>query len=550
MTQKIAAHKKVILWKVGKSGKTAGYEPVVLHSVPALLILMSELSVIIKSRRINQQAKGTKTTMAELQTRGYTPDIQISNLGARASGAGAAGGRIPPHDLNAERALLGAMLLSSEIQNEALTQLTIADFYRTAHQTIFDAMLRLASRNENFDALSLADQLSSMGKLEAVGGRDYLADLTTSVPTTAFWERYASIVLRLSTYRRLIGAGTRIVALGYETPEDETTTISDAEDTLFKVTQERLTNNFTPLQEELPRAFHRFEELQAQGGAVAGVPTGFTWLDNMTTGLRGGDLIILGARPSVGKTAFALNVAIESAKLGTSVSFFSLEMGIADLTARVVSAEALVNSSNLRSGQIKDEEWAAITQAMSRLSALDLAVDDSPSLNIMELRAKAKRRLHDVKGHKLIIIDYLQLMQPARRNTESRQVEISEISRGLKILAKDLDVPIIALSQLSRGIEQRTDQRPILSDLRESGSLEQDADIVLFLDRKTKTKTDDTPDDGADAVLSEDDPRSPNQKATLFVAKHRNGPTGTVRLSYVKRFTKFVSVAPSYLEEG
>jgi len=491
--------------------------------------------------------------MAESQTRGRIPDFQINNLG-NAGNAGGAGGRIPPHDLDAERALLGAMLLSSEIQNEALSRLTIADFYRTAHQTIFDAMLRLASHNENFDALSLADQLNSMGKLEAVGGRDYLAELTTSVPTTAFWERYAEIVLRLSTYRRLIAAGTRIVALGYETPEDEITTVSDAEDTLFKVTQERLTNNFVPLEEELRRAFHRFEELsdlQKSGGKIAGVPTGYTWLDNMTTGLRGGDLIILGARPSVGKTAFALNIAVESAKLGTSVSFFSLEMGIADLTARVVSAEALVNSSNLRSGKIKIEEWEAINQAMARLSELDLAVDDSPSLNIMELRAKAKRRLHDVKGNKLIIIDYLQLMQPARRNTESRQVEISEISRGLKILAKDLDVPIIALSQLSRGIEQRTDQRPILSDLRESGSLEQDADIVLFLDRKTKAKKD---DDGLDgdvaAQLSDDDPRNPNQKATLYVAKHRNGPTGTVRLSYVSRFTKFVSVASSYLEEG
>jgi len=205
--------------------------------------------------------------MAELQTRDHLPDFQINNT----SNVGA-GGRIPPHDMDAERALLGAMLLSSEIQNEALTRLSIVDFYRTAHQVIFDAMLRLASRNENFDALSLADQLSSMGKLEAVGGRDYLADLTTSVPTTAFWERYADIVLRLSTYRRLIGAGTRIVALGYETPEDETTTISDAEDTLFKVTQERLTNNFTPLQEELPRAFHRFEELQAQGARPPGSP--------------------------------------------------------------------------------------------------------------------------------------------------------------------------------------------------------------------------------------------------------------------------------------
>jgi len=469
--------------------------------------------------------------MADQQTRNRMPDLQIS--GAVSS---TAGGRIPPHDLDAERALLGAMLLSSEIQNEALTRLNTEDFYRTAHQVVFDAMLRLAARNENFDVLSLADQLSSMGKLEAVGGRDYLAELSTSVPTTAFWERYATIVLRLSTYRRLIGAGTRIVALGYETPEDETETITDAEDTLFRVTQERLTSNFISLEEELPRTWQRFEELQEQGGKTAGVPTGFDRLDMLTTGLRGGDLVILGARPSVGKTAFALNLAVESAKLGTSVSVFSLEMGIADLTARVVSAEALVNSWNLRSGKIRDEDWAAITQAMSRLSTLDLAIDDSPSLNIMELRAKAKRRLHDVKGNKLIIIDYLQLMQPSRRNTENRQVEISEISRGLKVLAKDLDVPIIALSQLSRGIEMREDKRPMLSDLRESGSLEQDADIVLFLDRDTKRASD------------EEEP-SDNQEAKLILAKHRNGPTGMVPLSYIRRYTKFVSVASSYLTQ-
>jgi replicative DNA helicase len=446
------------------------------------------------------------------------------------------GGRVPPHDLDAERALIGAMLLSSEIQNEALTRLHAADFYRTAHQVIFDAMLRLAARNENFDVLSLADQLTSMGKLEAIGGRDYLADLSTSVPTTAFWERYASIVLRLSTYRRLINAGTRIVALGYETPENETETISDAEDTLFKVTQERLTNNFTSISDQLTQTLRHFEELEARGGKIAGVPTGFDRLDTLTTGLRGGDLIILGARPSVGKTAFALNLAIESARLGTSVSLFSLEMGIADLTARVVSSEALVNSWNLRSGKIKDDDWSAIIQAMSRLSDLDLAIDDSPSLNIMELRAKAKRRLHDVKGNKLIIIDYLQLMQPARRNTESRQVEISEISRGLKILAKDMQVPIIALSQLSRSIEMRDDKRPMLSDLRESGSLEQDADIVLFLDRNTKPPT-------------ENEEQSENQEARLLVAKHRNGPTGTIPLSYIRRYTKFVSVAPQYISQ-
>jgi len=462
-------------------------------------------------------------------------DVAIRNYSTEALGK-AIGGRIPPHDLDAERALLGSMLLTSEVQNDAITRLNAADFYRTAHQVIFDAMLRMAARNENFDVLSLADQLSSMGKLEAIGGRDYLIDLSTCVPTTAFWERYAAIVLRLSTYRRLISAGTRIVALGYETPEDETATISDAEDTLFRITQERLSNDFTAIAEELPRTFRHFEELEAQGGKTAGVPTGFDRLDTLTTGLRGGDLVILGARPSVGKTAFALNLAVESARLGTSVSFFSLEMGIADLTARIVSAEALVNSWNLRSGKIKGNDWAAITQAMSRLSALDIAVDDSPSLNIMELRAKAKRRMHDIAGNKLLIIDYLQLMQPARRNTESRQVEISEISRGLKVLAKDLNVPIIALSQLSRSIETRDDKRPMLSDLRESGSLEQDADIVLFLDRQTKPPV-------------EGEEQSENQEAKLYVAKHRNGPTGTIPLSYIRRYTKFVSVASSHLTQ-
>ncbi len=444
------------------------------------------------------------------------------------------GGRIPPHSIETEQALLGAMLLSSEIQTEVVGMLRPEDFYRPAHATIFEAMMELQNNNVNFDHLSLADKLSSMQKLDAIGGQAYLVELSGMVPVTSYWNKYAEIVRRLSTYRKLITAGNQIASLAYDSPDDAQETVGIAEKTLLEVTETQIKSDFHDLSAQLMPAMERLEELAENKGAIVGVPTGFKDLDRITSGFRGGDLIILAARPAVGKTALALNMGIGAAKAGVQVAIFSLEMGVEDLTQRILCSEALVNLSNVRNGQMPDQAWDGVVTAMDKLSNLNIAMDDTPSLNITELRAKARRQFRNIDGREakgLIIVDYLQLMQPARRNTESRQVEIAEISRGLKILAKDLKVPIVALSQLSRAVESRKGMRPQLSDLRESGAIEQDADIVMFIDRNTDPEregSEDRPEPGM---------------AHLIIAKHRNGSTGSVELAFRNEFTKFVSVS-------
>lgn len=446
--------------------------------------------------------------------------------------------RIQPHDIETEQALLGAMLLSSEVQIEAVGRLTSDAFYRPAHRSIFDAMAELSTMNISFDHLSLADKLSSMKKLEAIGGRSYLLELSGAVPTTAFWERYVDIISRLSTYRKLVTAGTRIVSLAYDAPEDSSEVVGQAEQAIFEVTQKQISNDFQSLDSQLLPAMERLQELASNKSGIVGVPTGFRDFDKLTSGLRGGDLIILAARPSIGKTAFALNMAVGAAKEGVRVAVFSLEMGIEDLTQRILCAEAGVGLESVRNGEMKDESWSAVASTMGRLNNYDIVIDDSASLNITELRAKAHRQFRDIDikakdGKKgIIIVDYLQLMQPTRKNSENRQVEIAEISRGLKILAKDLGVPIVALSQLSRQVESRKGKRPQLSDLRESGAIEQDADIVMFLDRNRDPEHEGTED------------RPGRGEAELIVAKHRNGPTSTIKLAFREKITKFVSVAP------
>lgn len=443
--------------------------------------------------------------------------------------------RVPPHNLDAEQALLGAMLLSAEVQNEVIGKVQAEDFYRPSHQIIFEAMEKLSSENIKFDHLSLADRLTSMKKLEAIGGTNYLIELAGSVTSTIFWERYSNIVTRLATYRRLIQAGNYIASLAYDSPDDIADTVGKSEAELFKVTQKNIANDFKPLEGQLMPALTRLEELSHNKGGIVGVATGFKQFDRLTAGLRGGELIILAARPAVGKTALALNMAVGAAKNKARVAVFSLEMGIEDLTQRILCSEAHINLQDVRSGRVKDESWESISIAMDKLSRLDIHIDDSPSLNITELRAKARRQFRDIDGKEnkgLIIVDYLQLMQPTRRNTENRQVEIAEISRGLKILAKDLNVPIIALSQLSRSVESRKGKRPQLSDLRESGAIEQDADIVMFLDRNTDPEA-----EGSEG-------RPPQGEAYLIIAKHRNGPTGQINLAFRERYTSFLEVAP------
>ena len=435
--------------------------------------------------------------------------------------------RVPPHNLEAEQATLGAMFLSRDAVEGVLATLKVEDFYRPAHARIFSAMSDLQNRSIPVDHLSVADRLESTGELEAAGGKAYLLDVSGVVPTTANWPRYAEIVKRTSTLRQLIGAGTGIVALGYDAPDDLDQVVGDAERMVFEVTNKRVQSNFKYINELLTDSFKQLEELAARKEHITGVPTGFMKLDKLLAGLHPGDLCILAARPSVGKTALALNIGVNAAKAGAAVAIFSLEMSAEQLVQRVLCSEARINLQDVRTGYVKDADWYAIHNAMGKLANLDFWVDDTPSISILEVRAKARRQLRN-KERGLIIVDYLQLMQPQGRRSENRQTEIAEISRGLKILGKELGVPVLALSQLSRAVEQRAGKRPQLSDLRESGAIEQDADVVMFIDRNT------------DSRAEEEEGRPQKGTADVIVAKHRNGPTDTIQLVFNERFTKFV----------
>lgn len=436
--------------------------------------------------------------------------------------------RVPPHNLEAEQALLGAMFLSREAAENALAAVGASDFYRPTHAKIFSAIDHLYNSNVPVDHVSVADRLEATGELDQVGGKAYLLDITQVVPTAANASRYADIVKRTSVLRDLIAAATDIVAMGYEAPDDLREVIEESERRLFEVTNKRIASNFKRMSELLEATFTELEELFERQEHITGVPTGFKDLDRLLAGLHRGDLIILAARPSVGKTALALNTAVNAAKAGATVAMFSLEMSAEQLIQRVLCSEARISSQDVRTGYIKDPDWGNIHRAMGQLADLDFHVDDTPSISILEVRAKARRLLRD-KPNALVIVDYLQLMQPQHRRSENRQTEIAEISRGLKILAKELSVPVIALSQLSRAVEQRAGKRPQLSDLRESGAIEQDADVVMFIDRNTDPR-------GGD----EDEDRPPKGVAEVIVAKHRNGPTGSVQLVFNERYTKFV----------
>jgi replicative DNA helicase len=436
--------------------------------------------------------------------------------------------RVPPHNLEAEQALLGSMFLSREAAENALSMVKVSDFYRPAHQRIYAAIEYLYTANVPVDHVSVADRLQSTGELEAAGGKTYLLDVTQVVPTAANSSRYAEIVQRTSTLRELIVAATQIVSIGYDAPDDLREVIEDAERLIFNVTNKRISSNFRAINELLEMSFHELEELFERQEHITGVPTGFKDLDKLLAGMHRGDLIILAARPSVGKTALALNVAVNAAKAGATVAMFSLEMAAEQLIQRILCSESRINSQDVRTGNIKDPEWGNIHRAMGQLADLDFHVDDTPSISILEVRAKARRLLRD-KPDGLVIVDYLQLMQPQNRRTENRQTEIAEISRGLKILAKELRVPVLALSQLSRAVEQRAGKRPQLSDLRESGAIEQDADVVMFIDRNTDPRSEEDEGD-----------RPPRGVAEVIVAKHRNGPTGNVKLVFNERYTKFL----------
>lgn len=455
------------------------------------------------------------------------PELAYSNAAANVE-------RIMPQDVDAEKAVLAAMLLgdSGEVVDEAFMKLSKDDFYRPAHRKIFEAMQALYEKEIPIDQLSLADMLKTRGQLEAVGGKAYIVELGNNSYALANWSHHADIVKRDAFLRNLIGAAAHITALGYDAPDDLDEVVEESEKTLFDVTNRRVGTNFQSMDSLVMGAFEEVHELSQSKQLYQGVRTGFKALDDLIGGMRGGDLVILAARPSVGKTALALNIARRAAYYGASVAFFSLEMSAQQLVQRVIASEAEIDSKHLQTGRLNEEEWRSLATAASNLSKLDFWVDDTPSASILEVRAKARRQLRHVKDEQgLIVVDYLQLMQPQNTRTESRQVEIAEISRGLKILAKEMNVPIIALSQLSRAVESRQDKRPVLSDLRESGAIEQDADIVMFLDRSK------------DEREAECEGRPPFGEADVIVAKHRNGPLGTVKLTFDQSSTRFYSWA-------
>ena len=432
-----------------------------------------------------------------------------------------------PNNPDAEANVLSAMLLSNEVVEEALTELLPDDFYRPMNKALFETMHDMYDRSLPIDSITLIDYLNSKNKLQEVGGEAYILELMGQTLSLVNWQHHASIVRRDAMLREIIGATSQINQLAYNAPTDTKEVVERAESMLLSVTDREVKNAYKPLNDFLIEAFNEAKEVCEAGGVAAGVPTGYPSLDRMLMGLREGQLVIIGARPAVGKTSFALNLALNAASEGYTVAFFSLEMSGKEIAQRFICAHAQVSMSNFRTGKISPQEWANIGQAAEDLSSLDILIDDTPGITVTEIRAKARRMLHN-KEKAIIILDYLQLVSPpAGRRAESRTVEVSEMSRALKIMAKELAVPVISLSQLSRAVESRTGKRPQLSDLRESGSIEQDADIVMFLDRSSNEQE----------AGRED--RPPEGITRIIVAKNRSGPIGDVDLVFLAASTKF-----------
>ncbi len=434
--------------------------------------------------------------------------------------------RIPPQNVEAEQAVIGAIFLEPASLILTSEILIPEDFYRQAHQKIFQVMIKLNDKGKAVDLITVMEDLSAANELEDVGGVSYLSEIAASVPTAANVEFYARIVEEKSLLRRLIRTATNIAQDGYAREDEVEDLLSEAEKSIMEVASRKNTGAFQNIKDVLVRTYDNIELLHNRKGDVTGIPTGFAELDRMTAGFQRNDLIIVGARPSVGKTAFALNIAQNVAtKTEENVAIFSLEMGSEQLVMRMLCAEGNINAQNLRTGALTDEDWRKLTMAMGSLSNSGIYIDDTPGIRIAEIRSKC-RRLKQENGLGMILIDYLQLIQGNGSSRDNRQQEVSEISRSLKQLARELQVPVIALSQLSRGVEQRQDKRPMMSDIRESGSIEQDADIVAFLYR----------DDYYDKE-SED-----KNIIEIIIAKQRNGPVGTVQLAFVKEYNKFVNL--------
>jgi len=455
--------------------------------------------------------------------------MSIAHLGlADAPGddrGGWKGERTPPHDLLAEQSALGGMMLSSDAVADVTEIVRGIDFYMPKHEVVFEAVLTLYSHGEPTDVIAVTDQLTKTGQLGRAGGAEYLHTLTGLVPTAANAGYYASIVAEKAVLRRLVEAGTRIVQMGYASEGEVIDLVNNAQAEIYGVTGGIEAEDYVPLVEAIDTAVEEIEVARGRDGQLHGVPTGFAELDEMTNGLQGGQLIIVGARPAMGKSTLALDFARTAAvhnKLPTI--FFSLEMGRSEIATRLLSAEASIPMHILRKGNMDDRDWTRLASVRGEIGDAPLYIDDSPNMTLVEIRAKC-RKLSQRVGLKMVVVDYLQLMTSGKK-VESRQQEVSEFSRALKLLAKELKVPIIALAQLNRGPEQRADKKPALSDLRESGSLEQDADIVILLHRE--------------AAYERDHPRA--GEADLIVAKHRNGRTDDVAVAFQGQYSRFADM--------
>lgn len=443
------------------------------------------------------------------------------------------GDRLPPQNIEAEQSVLGSILLNPEALISAMEFIEADDFYRRAHQLIFQVMVELNERNEAIDVVTIANSLEAKKLIDDVGGTPYLAELAGAVPTSANVEYYSKIVEERSILRKLIQTATDIASKGFQEADNVPNLLDEAERKILEVSEKRSRSGFVSIESVLRETINNIDELFQNDDEITGLSTGYKMLDQMTAGLHEDELIILAARPGVGKTAFALNVAQNiGTKTNENVAIFSLEMGAEQLVNRMLCAEGTINASNLRTGQLTEEEFEKLFVAMGSLSKANIYIDDTPGIRTAEIRAKC-RRLKQEKGNiGLIVIDYLQLIEGSGK--ESRQQEVSEISRQLKKLAKELSVPVIALSQLSRSVEQRQDKRPILSDLRESGSIEQDADIVAFLYREDYYRNED--EDGEEEVQDEN-------VVEVILEKNRSGARGTAKLLFIKEFNKFSSMS-------
>jgi replicative DNA helicase len=441
--------------------------------------------------------------------------------------------RTLPHNLEAEKCVLGAILIDNPSFNQAAEVIDAGDFFRDAHRRIFEKMVGLSERNHAIDPVTLKDELTRSGELDEVGGPAYVASLTDGVPRSANVEYYARIVKEKSTLRRLIQSATEVLTRAYDAEEGADELLDEAERSIFQIAEHRLRSGFVPLSQLVNTGYELIEKLQEHKGLVTGVPSGFVELDEMTSGFQKSDLVIVAARPSMGKTSLVLNIALHCAtEAAKTVGIFSLEMSKEQLFMRMLTSEARVDAHRFRGGFLGEQDYDRLVAAFARLHDAKVYIDDTPSAGILEMRAKA-RRLKMEHGLDMIIIDYLQLMQ-GRGRFENRQQELASISRSLKILAKELQVPILALSQLSRAPESRSDHRPQLSDLRESGALEQDADVVLFIFRED--------------MYSVEGERSPDAEGTaeLIIGKQRNGPVGSVRLAFLKQYTRFENLASGF----